>query len=222
MRGAVELIGLAALSAALLAALGLNAVGVIAMLAFTAVTAAAWRRADLLDRPLGWANRVTVLRGHLAAILLGSLTGSYAPWTTAAVAIAAVASDIADGWLARRFAQASEFGARLDMETDAALILVLCVVLIAQGRGHASLLIVGLARYAFIGAGLLVSALRAPLVASERRRVAAAAVMALLVVALLPGIAVPHALLAGMAATAITIASFAIDIAWLLRRGRRV
>ena len=45
----------------------------------------------------------------------------------AALAGFALALDGVDGHLARRFDQVSDFGARFDMEVDAALILVLCI-----------------------------------------------------------------------------------------------
>lgn len=225
MRAVVELPLVAAPALLLIAAAdpGVHGLGlaVMGLVLYAGAVATALMRAGLRDVPLGWPNRLTVLRGCLGAVLLASLAEPAAGWMLAAMASAAVASDALDGWLARRLDAASSFGARLDMETDAALMLVLCLVLIAQGRGHVSLLIVGLARYAFVAAGLAAATLRAPLFASERRHAAAAAVMILLVTALVPALPVAGAVAVGALATAVTIASFAVDIAWLLRRGAR-
>ena len=81
-----------------------------------------------------------------------------------AVALAASVAvlDGVDGWLARRTRMASAFGARFDMETDAALILVLAVLAWQFGRAGAWVLACGLLRYAFVGAGVLWPWLRSP------------------------------------------------------------
>ncbi|MBL8699520.1 MAG: CDP-alcohol phosphatidyltransferase family protein [Alphaproteobacteria bacterium] len=225
MRAAVELLALVGLAGLAAAALGFAPAGqafaLAVMLVYAAVVAVALRRSALLALPLGWPNRVTVLRGLLGAILLGSLLSPGRAAVVAGVAVLAIGLDAVDGWLARRLGASTGFGARLDMETDAALMLVLCLVLMAQGRGGAWLPIVGLARYAFVAAGAVVPALRAPLHPSERRRVAAAAVMIALAVATIPAVPAAGALAITTAATLATVLSFAVDIAWLLRRGAR-
>ena len=225
MRGALELVGLAFLSSLLLGALGFTERGVyfagLAMALYATTVVICLQRSNLLADPLGWPNRVTASRGLLGAILLGSLQSPGHAAAVSAIAIAAIASDALDGWLARRQGTASDFGARFDMETDAALMLVLCLVLMAQGRGAVWLPMIGLARYAFLAAGFVWPALRRPLFASARRRIVAAGVMIALAVATLPPVPPRIALAITAAATIATLVSFAIDIAWLLRRGAR-
>lgn len=225
MRGALELVGLAFLSSLLLGALGFAERGVyfagLAMALYATIVVVCLQRSDLLAKPLGWPNRVTAARGLLGGILLGSLLSPGHAAAVSAIAVAAIASDALDGWLARRQGVASEFGARFDMETDAALMLVLCLVLVGQGRGAVWLLTIGLARYAFVAAGFVWTSLRRPLFASARRRFVAAGVMIALAAATLPALPAHAALAITAAATIATLLSFAIDIAWLLRRGAR-
>lgn len=58
--------------------------------------------------------------------------------------------DGVDGWLARRRNQATEFGALFDQETDAALVLLLCVSLMATRGFGPWVLIAGLLRYLLV------------------------------------------------------------------------
>ena len=174
--------------------------------------------AEFAGRGLGWANRVTLLRALLAAVLFGCLLAPERRGLIAGLAIIAVLSDAVDGWLARRLGAASAFGARFDMETDAALTLVLCLMLVVlQVAGH-WVLVVGAARYVFVAAGAVLPALRRELPPRVRRRSAAAVVMVCLAAATLPVIAPALATALAVAATAITVASFAIDVALLLRK----
>ena len=67
----------------------------------------------------------------MAALLAGLLGEGATPaiaGTVLAIGIPALALDGVDGWLARRSRMASDFGARFDMETDAALLLILCAL----------------------------------------------------------------------------------------------
>ncbi len=196
--------------AVLLTAAGFAAVGVVILHGGARAT---------LSGGLGWANRITLLRALLVAVLLGCLLAPDRREIIASLAIVAVLSDAVDGWLARRLGAASAFGARFDMETDAALALVLSMMLAVLQIAGVWILIVGAARYAFIAAGKFLPALRRPLPPRAGRRVAAALVMVSLGVATLPLIAPGLATVLALAATAITIVSFAIDIGLLLRRG---
>jgi phosphatidylglycerophosphate synthase len=63
------------------------------------------------------ANAVTLLRGVLIAPIFGLLWVGQAR-AALALYIAAAVMDLIDGWLARRFNQASEFGAQLDAIVD--------------------------------------------------------------------------------------------------------
>ena len=75
-------------------------------------------------------------------------------WLAVATVVVVAALDGVDGWLARRDAQASSFGARFDMETDAAFILILSVLVWQHGKAGAWVLGCGLMRYVFVAAGL--------------------------------------------------------------------
>ncbi|MFH7468205.1 CDP-alcohol phosphatidyltransferase family protein, partial [Pseudomonas syringae group genomosp. 7] len=75
-----------------------------------------------------------------------------------------------DGWLARRSGLVSRFGARFDMEVDAALALILSLHLLAGTAVGAEALVLGLARYAFVAAGLAWPWLSADLPPTDRRK----------------------------------------------------
>ncbi|MEO0918412.1 MAG: CDP-alcohol phosphatidyltransferase family protein, partial [Pseudomonadota bacterium] len=71
---------------------------------------------------LGLCNAVTLVRMGLVAFLVGAVAApDTAPWLVFGVASLAFALDGLDGWFARREGLSSDFGARFDMETDAAL-----------------------------------------------------------------------------------------------------
>jgi phosphatidylglycerophosphate synthase len=174
-------------------------------------------RAGIRSGGLGWPNRVTLVRALIAALLVGHLLVPERREVVAILALVAVLTDAVDGWLARRLGAASAFGARFDMETDAALLLVLCLLLVAQGIAGPWVLAIGAARYVFVAALALVPGLDRPLPPSDRRRNAAAAIMAALVLALIPMIPAGIAQALAAAATILTLASFAIDAVWLAR-----
>lgn len=176
-------------------------------------------------RSLGAANRVTVARGVLVA-LLAALAGERDSSLLAGIALAigtiAAALDGLDGWLARKSNMVSRFGARFDMETDALLILVLAVLTWQFDKAGAWVLFIGLLRYAFVVAGRMVEWLRAPLFPSLRRKAIAVVQMVALLFALAPF--VPRAVSAPIAAAALAtlVFSFLVDVAWLRRQATRV
>jgi phosphatidylglycerophosphate synthase len=125
--------------------------------------------------------------------------------------------DGVDGWLARRTRMASGFGARFDMETDAALIMVLAILAWQRDKAGPWVLLSGLLRYLFVIAGALVPSLGQPLPASQRRKVLAVIQVVALIVVVTPGIpASAAALIAALGLCAVS-GSFLIDIVWLLR-----
>jgi phosphatidylglycerophosphate synthase len=135
---------------------------------------------------------------------------------TAAGTVVAVLDGV-DGQLARRRGEASEFGARFDMETDALLVLALAALAWRWDRAGAWVLLSGLLRYAFVVAGLLAPWLRRPLAPSRRRQaICVVQIIVLLAVIspLLPPVATAPLALAGLLALA---TSFAIDLLWLAR-----
>jgi phosphatidylglycerophosphate synthase len=168
----------------------------------------------------GAANQVTVARGVLVALLaglIGERADTGAPVLAVVLATTVAVLDGVDGWLARRSRMASAFGARFDMETDAALIMVLAVLAWLFGKAGLWVLSCGLLRYAFVGASVLLTWLRAPLPPSGRRRAIAVVQMVALIIALAP--MVPVALSAPVAAIGLLALSlsFLLDSVWLFQ-----
>lgn len=198
---------------------------VLGLLAFAAIAAIALDRlAAFHPHPrFGLANGVTVVRAGATAVFVGlavepGLLAGNAGWAAFALAAALLALDGTDGWLARRQGLASAFGARFDMEIDALLVLALAGLAFGLGKAGPWVLAIGLARYGFVAAGRLVPALAAPLPASRRRRAVCALEIAVLALVLAPPLAPPASTwLAGAALVALA-ASFAADVAFLLRR----
>lgn len=173
--------GLAAGSAALVATLvalgmtvGLGAVGWGVGLVSGLVTSAAVGRAGV--DALGPADLVTLTRaalaGAVAALVADSFLGASAVTPLVALAVVALLLDAVDGWVARHTRTASTFGARLDGEVDALLILVLSVY-VAEAIGW-WVLAIGAARYVFGVAGLGLPWLRGQLPPRYWRKVVAA------------------------------------------------
>jgi phosphatidylglycerophosphate synthase len=96
----------------------------------------------------GPANAITLARLLGVLVLLLGVGGGGA-WP-AGLALAILCADGLDGWAARRWRTASEFGHLFDQETDAFFVLVLCIVLYLQGQLGAWVLIPGALRYAFV------------------------------------------------------------------------
>jgi phosphatidylglycerophosphate synthase len=193
--------------------------------AATLATAALWLRAHYPDdNGFGWADRVTLARLAITAVLAGQLAGQPTAAgtgvTLAAMALLALVLDGIDGWLARRRGEASAFGARLDMETDAVLILILCALIWAGDRTGAWVLAIGGLRYAFLMAQTVWPRLAAALPPSQRRRAVCAIQVGVLPICLLP--AFPTNGVSLLAATALVLLcySFTVDIHWLIRHGR--
>jgi phosphatidylglycerophosphate synthase len=170
----------------------------------------------------GPANTLTLLRFGLVLLLFERAgcdeldpAGS---WPLFAIAAAALLLDAADGWTARRFACASPFGERFDIEADTAFLFTAALMLVLSGRAGFWVLTAGLLRPLFLLAGALHPPLAAPLARSRRRAFVCGLAATLLTLALLPPLpaGVPAAL-AGLA-TAALLWSFAVDIRALLAR----
>ena len=169
----------------------------------------------------GAANQMTTLRAILVALIAGLIGEPRRP----AIAIAAVAASAAvivldgvDGWLARRQAIASPFGARFDMEIDALLILALSTLAWRHGKAGAWVVASGLLRYAFVVAGSLAPWLRAPLPPSRRRQTICVLQIAALTLVMLPASQPPASAWLAGAALAILAWSFLVDTVYLYRR----
>ncbi len=162
------------------------------------------------------ADRVTLSRAVLGGgcttiIVLAVLSAvPHRSWWLVLLAAPAVLLDAVDGWVARRTGTVSAQGSRLDMETDAALLLVLCVPL-AFTLGP-WVLAIGLMRYAFVALSWCRPALRAPLGFSQFRRVVAAIQSVVLVLALVPIVPEPVATVAVAIGLALLTVSFVRDV----------
>ncbi|AKS43295.1 CDP-alcohol phosphatidyltransferase family protein [Wenzhouxiangella marina] len=185
-----------------------------------------WQSADDLPRAFGWANRVTLLRAILVSLMAGWLVEQSifagGSWLVIGLALFALVLDGIDGRLARRLGQSSDFGARFDMEVDAALILVLSAGLLVGERVGPWVLAIGLMRYAFLLAMAGWPWLAATLPPSFRRKLICVWQVSALMVALIPGLPAPLIVLALASALALLSFSFALDILWLIRRQRRI
>lgn len=167
----------------------------------------------------GACNAVTLLRVAMVAFLGGAVAvPDGLPWLVCAVAVIAFALDGADGWLARRAGLVSGFGARFDMETDAALGAVLSLWLLVSGTTGPEILVLGFLRYAFVAAAWFVPALRAPLPETFRRKAICVVQIGALIILIFPLTPQGIALLVGIISALLLCWSFLIDILWLIRR----
>ncbi|QBF30536.1 CDP-alcohol phosphatidyltransferase family protein [Thalassococcus sp. S3] len=192
-----------------------------AYLAMSAVVLRGMAR-DYPHSDLGLCNLVTLLRATLVCFLVGAIfTEAPSVWLVMGAATLAFALDGVDGWLARRVGLVSDFGARFDMETDAALASVICLWLLTSGTAGWEILILGFTRYAFVLASTVLPALRGALPPSFRRKAICAVqvgALILLVFPLTPPMLLP-ALTIG--ASVLLLWSFAVDAIWLLRQAKR-
>lgn len=162
---------------------------------------------------LGGCNTVTLLRAALVAALLMPLAdGRAAGCAVAVLATVALALDGVDGWLARRSGLVSRFGARFDMEVDAALALVLALHVMAGTPVGSEVLVLGLIRYVFVLAAWGWPWLRGDLAPSRRRKVVCVLQLSVLIALQIPAVPSDAAILLARGAAMALIWSFAIDI----------
>ncbi len=200
-----------------------------AVIVFTAGAWLVWRALDTHPHArFGPANRVTL--GRLGAMaLMAALIGEALPraplaampaatWGLVIAATLTALLDAVDGALARRSGLASAFGARFDMETDAAFTLVLCALVVQAGQAGSWILASGLMRYAFVAAAFAWPWLSGPLPPSKRRQTVCVVQITTLIVCLGP--IVPPLLANGLAAISLALLSlsFAIDVRTLARQ----
>jgi phosphatidylglycerophosphate synthase len=168
----------------------------------------------------GTANQITTIRLMAAALLAGLIgEAQVVPAMAAASAGVAVAAalDGVDGWFARRTRMASTFGARFDMETDAALIMIASIVVWQGGKAGVWVLAGGLLRYAFLMAGWWLPWMNRPLTPTLRARTIAVVHVVALCVALAPIVPVPWSAVAAASSLALLSWSFAVDVGRLWR-----
>lgn len=101
---------------------------------------------------IGLCNLVTLARLVLVCALLAAALEPASVLMIVGVASVALVMDGLDGWLARKQGLESDFGARFDMEVDAALGMVLALNAWVAGTVGPTVLLLGLPRYAFAAA----------------------------------------------------------------------
>ena len=218
---AVGLIGTLVLLEVLARTVGIGGAGWLVGLASgltvnVALARALWRDPTARLGPAGW---VTLLRATLvvgvAALTAASFEREVAVATLVTLASVALALDFVDGRIARRTRTESALGAKLDGEVDAFLILVLSIE-VAPSAG-AWVLLIGLARYAFLAAGWVLPWMRAPLPRRDWRKTVTASQGIALVIAA-SGVLRPDASRILLAvALALLAESFGRDVWWLWR-----
>lgn len=200
---------------------GFVAAAMIAYLAAAAIVAVRFPD-DAPRGRFGAANTLTLLRALVACLFAGLLFEPEPPaavaWAAVAVASAAMLLDGLDGWAARRTGTASAFGARFDMETDAAFMLILSLLVAAWDRVGWWAVAIGAMRYAFVAAAWVEPRLCGALPPSFRRKMMCVWQVVTLIVLLAP-VPFPDWLATGGAAVALALLawSFAVDILFLLR-----
>ncbi|MFQ6615635.1 MAG: CDP-alcohol phosphatidyltransferase family protein [Fidelibacterota bacterium] len=176
------------------------------LLMVTTVAAAAWNRPSIValsgtgsllsltalywkrwtpDGVFGQANVMTLIR--LAGVGVLVTIAGYGP--TVAIpplGFLLLAGDGVDGWLARRQNQASVFGEYFDKETDAFLLLVVCLLLTTQGLVGPWILAGGLLRYLFVLTGRSIRGRRLAERKTSRGRIIYIVVTGLLLLCFLP------------------------------------
>jgi len=189
-------------------------------LAFTAAAAAVWwlaRRTPGLAR-FGAANRITLLRVAMVALVAATLSeipSAALSWTIVVFVTVALFIDGLDGRVARRTGSASAFGARFDMETDAALIMVLSLLCWQFGKAGIWILAAGAMRYVFVLAATTLPWLRTPLPPSRRRQAVCIWQSGLLLGVISPLFPSPASDVLAAATLLLLAWSFAVDIRWL-------
>ncbi|MDG4765705.1 CDP-alcohol phosphatidyltransferase family protein [Solwaraspora sp. WMMD406] len=206
---------------ALAGTVGLGVAGWLAALAYGVATWALLTRALQRSDVAGWgpADTVTLARGTLVGVVTALVADSFFDPVPVALLVAlaavALAMDGVDGQVARRTGTSSRLGARFDMETDSALVLVLSVfVAVSVGWW---VLAIGAFRYVFAAAARAWPWLRAPLPPRYGRKVVAAAQGIALVVASAGVFPVGWTAVGLAAALATLIWSFGRDVHWLWR-----
>jgi phosphatidylglycerophosphate synthase len=169
---------------------------------------------------LGPANRVTLARLALTALLGGMIGEAPAAVSLAAPVIAGLVLllDGVDGWLARRGGWTSAFGARFDMETDALAILLMTVLAWQLEKAGAWVLLSGALRYLFIAATVALPRLARPLRDSRRRKVVCVVQALVLLLVLTPWVSTPWSDAIAATGLAMLIYSFTVDTVWLWRQ----
>jgi phosphatidylglycerophosphate synthase len=214
------LLGGAAVLGALAATVGLGVLGWITGLACGAVMAVVRSRIERL----GPADRVTLVRallvGGVAALTADSFQRPAPVALLVTITTVALVLDCVDGQVARRTGTVSDLGARLDMEVDAFLILVLSVY-VSPSVG-AWIIAAGAARYLLLVAGQILPWLREPTPPRYWGKVVAATMAVTLTVAASGVLSRTLTTALLLVALAMLAESFGRQVWWLCRYTRSV
>lgn len=182
----------------------------------------------LPDHPferLGYANLVTAFRACLVSLLGAGIfcyddlaSDRVVLFALVALVLFTLALDGVDGYLARRYRQESEFGARFDMEIDALMILILSGAAALLDKAGGWVVLIGLMRYVFLAAGWLYPRLEGELFPSFRRKLICVFQITALCLLLVPFVVPPVSTGIAILALALLTYSFAVDIRYLLRQ----
>lgn len=194
---------------------------------------ATWKRSDLnrvaagapLLKQLGWANRLTLLRGYLIALTGGFLfqpdISGFISWAPGLVYGAAAILDRLDGFVARKTQQTTLLGAELDTAFDAMGLIIAPLLAVGMGKIHWTYLLLSIAFYIFQWGiywrrkhGLPVYSL----MPSQLRRTLAGFQMGFVALALLPCFQASQTIICGFAFLIPVLLGFIVD--WLVVSGR--
>lgn len=192
-----------------------------------------WQRIDLNRTSesaapyptLGWANRLTLLRGGLIALTGGFLfqpqAAGFAAWIPGLLYTLAAILDRIDGFVARRSKHTSLLGNELDTVYDALGLLVAPLLAVGYGKIHWSFLLVSAAYYVFVS-GIHWRRTRNlpvyPLLPSMLRRTLAGFQMGFVAFILLPCFHAPLTVVIGVAFMLPILLGFIVD--WLVVSGK--
>ena len=176
---------------------------------------------------LGWANRITITRAILSISVCGLIfqvqdVPLQGYWWIIAISTIALATDALDGWVARNLGSESTFGARLDMEVDAFLLITLSGILYLSGKLGVWVLGIGILRYGFLICGNLCPFLKGELPSCWRRKVICVIQGLSLVVCLAPSTSLKVAVPIATLSLGLLIYSFSVDVVWLHKNRGRV
>ncbi|MGE3275473.1 MAG: CDP-alcohol phosphatidyltransferase family protein [Vicinamibacterales bacterium] len=169
----------------------------------------------------GAANQVTLLRAALVSLLAAlvpQVPSAPAAWAVVVTAVLLAMLDGLDGWLARRSRLSSPFGAAFDMETDAALVLVLSLLVWTHQKAGAWVLACGVMRYGFGAARWLLPWMRGRLTPTRRGRAVAVLQYFGLAAAIAPAVPYPASAAVAVVTLAVLAWSFGLDVGRLWRQ----
>lgn len=115
-------------------------------------------------------NKLTILRLLLVPVfcLVVSASRTWTQWLALLIFIAASATDLLDGYLARKNHQVTDFGKLVDPIADKCLVTAAMLFLVAQGRMHAGMCMVFIAREFIISAFRMLAASRGVVIAAGK------------------------------------------------------